>query len=374
MKHKKSTFIILVLGLVIACGVILYLTLANTELEINDLQTTISVDEKKALKDDVKLSRLPKTPIEIQYKNRNGEWKKVKEITPTSKKLTIEYPNDWQYSKSSEYRLHIEETKKTPEYYSDIITINFENKNGLELSAKSALIIDADSEKVLYEKNSDLALPMASITKLMTVLLTIENCEVDDIVTVPQVVNSLDYNVLDLRAGEQYFAGDLLSAMLLPSANEAAFTMAYHISGAEKSFINEMNKKAKELNMTNTHYASSFGADSDSHYSCARDVALIHKELLKYPIFTETSLTKKMTIQCFSSGRLVDLKNTNALLGDYKNIISAKTGTSTPAGCCYTAAIDVNSHTYIIVLLGAASSDNRYDDAKSMIAYIENNF
>ena len=159
--------------------------------------------------------------------------------------------------------------------------------DALNLDAKSAILIDATSGKILYEKNVDERLPMASMTKIMSMLIVMENIhngnlKYDDKVLISKTASSMGGSQVFLQAGEEYKLEDLLKCIAVSSANDAVVAVAEKISGSEAEFVNLMNKRAQELGLSNTHFDNPHGLDSDNHYSSARDMANLAKELLKY--------------------------------------------------------------------------------------------
>lgn len=371
-SFKKVTAILLFLTLIFQCTFAYAQSKEN--IKIDGLNFNICVDSKKVISNKITLSTKIDVPIKIQYyDNQLKAWQTVDSIKEKSTAVKITYPNIWQNYVQTFFRIVIPESKKTNKFVSPKISIVYKNKHNIPLTCKSAILIDAQTNQPLYAKEPEKMLPMASVTKLMTVLLILENCKISDVVTIPREVNSLDYNVLSLRAGEQYYVKDMLAAILLPSANEAAFSMAIHISGSTKEFIKLMNKRAKQLKMEHTHYNSTFGEHSVMHYTTTKDIAILHKKLLEFSQFKNIAHLQSYSMKAVNSTRKISYKTTNALLSQYPNMIAGKTGTNTPAKYCYTASITINSRVYILAILGSVSQSYRYDDARKLISYIEGN-
>ena len=149
-----------------------------------------------------------------------------------------------------------------------------------EISADAAILIDSSSEKVLYSKNENQKMYPASTTKILTAILTIENCNLNDVVTVPyEAISSITsgYSVAALQTGEQLTVEQLLQVMLVHSANDAANVLAFHVSGSIENFANLMNNKVSELGLTNTHFTNPSGMHDENHYTTAHDLAIIMK-------------------------------------------------------------------------------------------------
>ena len=171
-----------------------------------------------------------------------------------------------------------------------------EQNKGLELAsnAKSAIMIESSTGKIIYEKNIDEQLPMASMTKMMTLLLIMENIESgnlawDEMVTASEHAASMGGSQIFLEVGEQMSVEDLVKGICIGSGNDAAVAMAERIGGTEAEFVKMMNKKAKKLGLVNTNFENACGLDSDNHYSCPNDMAIIARELLKHDKILEYS-------------------------------------------------------------------------------------
>ena len=232
----------------------------------------------------------------------------------------------------------------------------------LELSGKSAILIDAGTGTVLYEKNADLRLSPASVTKIMTLLLVFEAIErgtlkYDDILTVSENAASMGGSQIFLEVGEEMSVNDLLKSVIVASANDAALTLAEHVSGSEEAFVSAMNERAIELGMTNTHFENVTGLDDDvtEHLTTARDIATMSRELLKHDKITEYTTIWMDSVR---NGDFV-LTNTNRLVRFYRGITGLKTGSTSKAGFCISATAKRNDLHLIAVIMGADSSDNR---------------
>ena len=214
-------------------------------------------------------------------------------------------------------------------------------EDSLNLSSESAILMDAESGKILYEKNIEEKLPMASMTKIMSMLLIMENIEngslkYEDKVIISENASGMGGSQVFLQKGEEYTVNDLLKCIAVSSANDAVVAMAEKISGSVDEFVTLMNEKAKNLGLKNTNFANPHGLDNENHYSTAYDMAIIakellkHEDILKYTSIYEDYLTKP-------DGSQVWLVNTNRLVRFYDGVDGLKTGYTTEAGYCLTA-------------------------------------
>ena len=244
-----------------------------------------------------------------------------------------------------------------------------------EISAPSAILVDENTGAVLYSKNPDEKRCCASITKIMTVLLVMESIEnkkikLEDKVTVSEHASSIGGSDIWLKENEIMTVDDLLKATMVASANDAATALAEHIFGTEEKFVNEMNKRAKELGMNNTVFKNCNGLDEDGHVSSARDIAVMSRELLKHKdILRYTSIW----IDYLRNGE-TQIVNTNKLLKSFEGITGLKTGTTDDAGCCICASAKRGDISLIAVVLGAKTSKDRFKDAANLLNYGFENF
>ena len=240
----------------------------------------------------------------------------------------------------------------------------------VELTATSAILMDAVSGTVLYEKNSDEKMPPASITKIMTMLLVMEevdkgNINLEDMVTVSSNAAIKTGSHVYLAENEQITVNDLLKAVAVASANDGAIALAEHISGTQEAFVEKMNKKAKELNMNNTHFVNSNGLDAENHYSSARDIAIMTKELLKHKkIFDYTTIW----MDTLRNGTF-DLANTNKLIRYYEGAHGMKTGSTSGAVYCISATAERNKFQLIAVVMNSETTKKRFADASNLLNY-----
>lgn len=233
-----------------------------------------------------------------------------------------------------------------------------DNNMLLSVSAKSAVLIDASDGKILYEKNADLQLPMASTTKIMTALIAIEHGVLEETVTVSAEAVGVEGSSIYLTAGERLTLMELLYAVLLSSANDAATAVAIHIGGSVEGFVTMMNQKAADLSLNNTHFCNPHGLNDKEHYTSAVDLARLTACALKNDIFAKIVATEKYEIPAGSGKRL--LVNHNRLLRSYEGAIGVKTGFTRSSGRCLVSAARRDGLTLIAVTLSAPNDWNEH--------------
>lgn len=260
-----------------------------------------------------------------------------------------------------------------------------------EISADAAILIDSSSEKVLYSKNENQKMYPASTTKILTAILTIENCNLNDVVTVPyEAISSITsgYSVAALQTGEQLTVEQLLQVMLVHSANDAANVLAFHVSGSIENFANLMNNKVSELGLTNTHFTNPSGMHDENHYTTAHDLAIIMKYCMKNDTFRSLSSLKYCTIPATNKYDVRVFNTTNELLiydnrdvssnYYYKYAIAGKTGYTTQAKNCLVSVAKKENLELICVVLSAGIYPNnvsaKFVDTKSIFDYGYNNY
>ena len=240
-----------------------------------------------------------------------------------------------------------------------------------DVPCAAAILVDEDSGTVLYEKNADARRPIASITKVMTLLLTFEALEagkisLDDFVPVSEHAYHMGGSQIWLEPGEEMTLNDMLKAICISSANDAAVAVAEYVGGSEPAFAEMMNARAAELGMTNTHFVNACGLDEPEHLSTARDVAAMSREMLLH--HTEVRDYCSIWMDTLRGGA-TQLVNTNKLLKSYSGITGLKTGTTGKAGVCISASAERNGLRLIAVVLGAASGKERFQAASTLLDY-----
>lgn len=240
-----------------------------------------------------------------------------------------------------------------------------------DVPCKAAILIDQDSGAVLYEKNADEQRPIASITKVMTLLLAFEALEagrvqLTDVVPVSEHAYGMGGSQIWLEPGEQLTLEEMFKAICISSANDAAVAVAEFIGGSEPVFVEKMNQKAAELGMANTHFCNACGLDAAGHLSTARDVAAMSREMLLHHREVEDYC---MIWMDSLRGGQTQLVNTNKLLKSYNGITGLKTGTTGGAGVCISASASRDGLNLVAVVLGAASGKERFTAATALLDY-----
>lgn len=246
--------------------------------------------------------------------------------------------------------------------------VGAEEKKEESLAAPSAILMEANTGKVLYEKNADEQRACASITKVMTLLLVMEALDdgrisLTDMVSASEHAASMGGSDIWLKPGESMSVDDLLKATVIASANDAAVALAEYVAGSEEAFLEQMNQMAKELGMTNTVFKNCNGLDEDGHVTTARDVAIMSRELIKHKKIFDYSQT---WIDYLRDGQ-TQLVNTNKLLKSYNGITGLKTGTTGKAGSCITATAERDGVSLIAVVLGCSNTKDRFSSAASLL-------
>lgn len=249
-------------------------------------------------------------------------------------------------------------------------TVSYGAISAEEISSPSAVLIEAETGKVLFEKESNQVRACASITKVMTMILVMEaiddgRLKMEDMVTSSAHAASMGGSDIWLEEGEVMSVYDLIKATMVASANDAAVALAEEVEGSEDAFVAKMNEKAKELGMKNTTFKNCNGLDEEGHLTSAYDVALMSQELIKHEeIFEFTSIW----LDYLRDGK-TQIVNTNKLLKSYKGITGLKTGTTSQAGSCISATAKRDGLTLIAVVLGGVTGKDRFADATQLLDY-----
>ena len=232
-------------------------------------------------------------------------------------------------------------------------------------SATAALIMDAPTGEILYEKNANIPLPMASTTKVMTGLLGVERLRPHEIVQISAYAASMSASKLYLRPGELMRADDLLQAILLKSANDASAALAEKISGSEIAFAKLMTRRAHELGAQNTHFENASGLPSDDHYSTAYDLAVILRYAMQRPDFAEIMQMKTASVESMA-GRAWTVRNHNRLLWTFPGALGGKTGWTRASRHCYVGMVEHGGKTLIVSIL---ASSRLWNDINELLLY-----
>ena len=240
----------------------------------------------------------------------------------------------------------------------------------LDIKAKSAILMEVNTGKILYEQNADEKLPPASITKIMSLLLVMEaiksgKMSVEDVISASEHACSMGGSQIWLEPGEAMTVDDLLKAAVIASANDATVALGEHIAGSEEGFVSMMNARAAELGMTNTYFENATGLDAEGHLSSAHDVAIMSSALIKHELIKKYSTVWMDTLRDGES----ELVNTNKLVRFYEGTTGLKTGTTSSAGYCLSATAERNGLELVAVIMSGDSSQERFNGAKKLLDY-----
>ena len=236
-----------------------------------------------------------------------------------------------------------------------------------KLNSRIALVYDRASGRILFDKNGNKTTPMASTTKIMTAIVVVENSNLSDIVTIDSKSAGTGGSRLGLKKNDKITVNDLLYGLMLRSGNDAAVALAIHVGGSVDGFAELMNKKARELNLTSTHFMVPHGLDMDGHYTTAYELAKMADYALKNEKIKEIVSTKTCTININNSSKVIS--NTNELLGSVSGVYGVKTGFTNGAGRCLVTACKRDSLDIITVIIGADTKKIRTSDSMKLIEY-----
>ena len=244
----------------------------------------------------------------------------------------------------------------------------------LDISSKSAILMDVGTGQILYEKNAHDKLPPASVTKVMTMLLICEaldsgKIKLDDKVQISENAASMGGSQIFLEPGETQDVNTLLKGIAVASANDGCVAMAEYIAGSVESFVDMMNKKAQELGMKDTHFANTNGLPVDNHYTSAHDIALMSRELLKHDIIHKYLTTWMDQVVVGKKQATIGLANTNKLIKHYNGATGVKTGFTQQAKYCLSASAKRGETHLVAATLGAETSPLRFKDATALLNY-----
>lgn len=248
----------------------------------------------------------------------------------------------------------------------------------IDISSRSAILMEYQSGDVLFSKDETKHLPVASMVKMMTILISLEelqagNVAFDTKITTTENASSMGGSQVFLDPYVDYSFEDLIKSVIMASANDASVALAEYFNGNEKAFTNRMNKRAKELGMNDTHYANCTGLPAPEQYSSAKDTAILLKEILKHEEYHKFS-TIWMDKLVHPSGRETELVNTNRLIRYYQGCDGGKTGSTNEAGCCLGASAKRGDMRLISVVVGAENSKTRFNESAMLFNYGFSNF
>lgn len=262
-----------------------------------------------------------------------------------------------------------EEIDATVDVSSEIIEASSKKDNFSEkdLNSRSCIVLDRTSKQVLFGKNENNKVKMASTTKIMTAIIIIENYNLNDTVEISKKSANTGGSRLGLRTGDKITVCDLLYGLMLCSGNDAAVALAEYAGGSVQEFSNLMNQKALELGLNNSHFESPHGLDSDGHYTTAYELAKLTDYALQNKTFLNIVGTKKFTVTI--NGAPKNLSNTNELLGNLNGVYGVKTGFTNGANRCLVTACKRDNMDIICVVLGADTKNFRTKDSIKLIEY-----
>lgn len=257
-----------------------------------------------------------------------------------------------------------------------------EEKPNLQLNALSACVIDADNGRVLYGKNEYEVRAMASTTKIMTLIVTLENANLSDVVTISKNAAKQPDVQLNINTGEQYVLGDLVYSLMLESHNDVAVAIAEHVGGSVEGFASMMNQKAAEIGMNDTYFITPNGLDASDEYgthsSTAVDMARLAAYAVKNEKFLEITNTKSYSFSEVSGKRSFSVNNKNQFLNMMEGAIGVKTGFTNDAGYCFVGALKQDGRTFVTVVLGSGWPPNKtfkWKDTRALMQFgIDNYF
>ena len=276
---------------------------------------------------------------------------------------------------SSSYADDYIENEQTIDVNAEVLETNSSNSSTIEpssINSRACIVFDRNSKMILYGKNERKQVKMASTTKIMTAIIVIENCNLNDTVEVSKKAASTGGSRLGLKSGDKITIKDLLYGLMLVSGNDAAVALAEHVGGDIQGFADLMNNKANELGLTNTHYESPHGLDSEGHYTTAYELAKLADYALKNETFSNIVGTKNYTVTI--NGYPKNLSNTNELLGNLNGIYGVKTGFTNGANRCLVTSCKRGDMDIICVVLGADTKNFRTKDSIKLIEYAFNNY
>ncbi len=315
-----------------------------------------------------------KRTVRLQlYNSKEKMYKTIKKYTTEDAdvaKVKITFPRKHRKKYLGKWRINVakNDTAQSAEKYISITSRNIVQK---ELKSKSACIICVEDNSVLYVKNSTKHLKQASTTKVMTATLLLESdiLEMNNIIS--NKASNTPYSTPWMVPGDSYTNRQLLHALMLPSSNGAAVAIAESVSGTTRRFVKEMNKKAKDLGMYNTHYVNPHGLDAKNHYSCAHDVAYIMGYIYTRNKDFRSVIAKSKYKITSKQGRSQVIVTTDKMKSYSKKHKGGKTGFTSGAGCCFSSIYEHKGKTYAVAVLGAKSADFRWNDMKKLYKYID---
>ena len=265
-----------------------------------------------------------------------------------------------------------EENNEEEEQIPELVEAASDSAEEPNLNSRAAIIYDRNSKEAIYGKEENTKRKMASTTKIMTCMVVLEKGELTDTVIVSKKAAGPGGSRVGLKTGDKVSVQDLLYGLMLCSGNDAAVALAEHVGGSVEGFADLMNEKARQLNLSNTHFVTPHGLDNEEHYTTAYELAIMAENALKNNTFSSIVGTKNITINI--NGKPRNLSNTNELLGSMAGVYGVKTGFTNGANRCLVTSCKRENLDIITVVLGADTKKFRTQDSIKLINYAMNNY
>lgn len=351
-------------------------TAERTETIITGLPSSINKSVKRTV--TVKAGITPSNggrTVKLQrYDSSKKKWKTIyTKTTKDADESAVKFKISGKYRKKTtgKWRLFVTGTRHAREAVSSVITLTSINTGDCITGGKSSCIYCIDTGEFIQTKNCNKKVAQASTTKLMTAILVIEEDKIGATTSISRKAASTPSSRGYIREGDKFSNLDLVYAMMLPSANDAASALAEGVAGNTRKFVNMMNARAKEMDLKNTVYKNPHGLDADGHYSTARDVAILTANAYGHPEIRKAWMTGTRTIKSKNYGISWRLVTTDQMLGCSSNFKGGKTGTQPKAGYCFTGVYKWKGKTYVTVVLGSGSEAGRWRDTGNLHKYIK---
>lgn len=361
-------------SLVPAATVDTYAKSKKAKTSITGYSTVINKQYSSSVKIKANISPAGGRKVKLQrYNSSSGKWKTIKTAKVKKGSVSFSIPKKQRKKTTSVWRIYAPATGSAESATSSKITLTTRNIKNAKMTADAACIYRIDPDgggTLIYTKNADQELAMASTTKLMTAILLVESGLMDSTTKISKHAANTPYASGKLKKGDKWNTGDLLYAMLLPSSNDAATAVAEKVGGSESAFAGMMNARARKMGLTHTQFKNPHGLDASGHYTTATELAKITALAYSYPEIRDCMATKSKTIKSLKKKISWTLWSTNAIFSYVKEFLGGKTGTESNAGCCFTGIYSYHGSTYVTVVLGSEYGFARWADTKALHKYI----
>lgn len=339
---------------------------------IKGYQTDYQIPASSSLKETLTVTPGKKRTIRLQkYDTKEKAWNTVREVETDGKKtqkITLKFPESWNKTTYSTWRIQIPGTFTGTPYSGEKIHVTARNRSNVNISAETAVIMDMENGRVIYDKNMHERRPNASTTKVLTALIAEKKGDFNSDVVITKKAAQTGFAVFIFSKGDRFRFNDLYTAMLVQSSNESAEAIAENLAGDDNGFERLQTKELAALGCKDTHFVNPHGLDAENHYSSAYDQALIMKSVWKYPRFRKAVGTKIYPFREEKRHTLYKAKTTNELLQkNYKGMLGGKTGYTVNAKQAFVGVYRYKGTRYITVVMG---SDHRFTDTKALYQYI----